>query len=88
MYEKQESSVVDLIREKRIGMVINISDMNDIKENELVGEHVSDGYLIRRASVDANIPLITNILSAIRTISALKRYEHEGFTAKAWSEYK
>lgn len=88
MYEKQEPSVVDLIREKRIGMVINISDMNDIKENELVGEHVSDGYLIRRASVDANIPLITNILSAIRTISALKRYEHEGFTAKAWSEYK
>jgi carbamoyl-phosphate synthase large subunit len=88
MHEEKHPNVVDLIREKTVGMVINISDMTDIKETELVGEHVSDGYLIRRASVDANIPLITNILSAIRTITALKRYEKTGFTVKAWSEYK
>jgi carbamoyl-phosphate synthase large subunit len=88
MHEDKHPNVVDLIREKTVGMVINISDMTDIKETELVKEHVSDGYLIRRASVDANIPLITNILSAIRTITALKRYEKTGFTVKAWSEYK
>lgn len=88
MHEDKHPNVVDLIHDKKVGMVINISDMSDIKETELVGEHMSDGYLIRRASVDANIPLITNILSAIMTISALKRYEKTGFTAKAWSEYK
>ena len=88
MHEEKHPNVVDLIHEKTVGMVVNISDMADIKETELVGEHMSDGYLIRRASVDANIPLITNIHSAIRTITALKRYEKGNFTVKAWSEYK
>ncbi len=88
MHEEKSPNVVDLIRDKVVGLVVNISDMEDVKETEHLGEHLSDGYLIRRATVDANIPLITNIINANAFIHALHKYRNGGLSAKAWSEYK
>ncbi|MCX7996623.1 MAG: carbamoyl-phosphate synthase (glutamine-hydrolyzing) large subunit [Patescibacteria group bacterium] len=87
MYEGKSPNVVDLIRDKVVGLVVNISDIDDVKETEHIGEHQTDGFRIRRAAVDANIPLITNILNANVFIRALHRYEEEKMEVKAWFEY-
>lgn len=87
MHEEKSPNVVELIKDKVVGLVINISDMEDVQETEHITEHVSDGFYIRRASVDANIPLITDTLNAITFIKALFKFQNGGLSAKAWSEY-
>ncbi len=47
-------NVIDLIDEKKVGLVINTS-------NKFSHEEVSDGYLIRRKAIDRNIPLLINL---------------------------
>jgi len=52
--EDKHPNVVDMIDDKKVGLVINTS-------NRFSHEEVSDGYLIRRKAVDRNIPLLTNL---------------------------
>lgn len=87
MHEGGSPNVVDLIRDKMVGLVINISDTEDVQETAHIGEHMSDGFRIRRAAVDANIPLITNILNANVFVRALYMYKDGGLQAKSWAEY-
>ena len=47
-------NVVDMIEDKKVGLVINTS-------NRFSHEEISDGYLIRRKAIDRNIPLLTNL---------------------------
>jgi len=58
VHDDKSPDVIDLIRQKKVQLVLNISDRNDLGVKELSKE-VTDGYLIRRAAVDANIPLFT-----------------------------
>ncbi len=48
---------------------------------------VTDGYLIRRKSVDLNIPLITNVQVAGIIAEALKRYGEDDLKVREWREY-
>mgnify|MGYP003682653561 FL=1 len=50
----QHPNVVDMIEDKKVGLVINTS-------NRFSHEEISDGYLIRRKAVDRNVPLLTNL---------------------------
>jgi carbamoyl-phosphate synthase large subunit len=60
-------NVVDNIENRSVSMVINTS-------NKFSHEEISDGYLIRRKSVDRNIPLITNLQVAKLLARSLEQF--------------
>lgn len=70
----------DLLRERKIDMVINIP--RNLTESELQND-----YTIRRAAVDFNIPLITNARLASAFIYAFTRYTLDDLSIKSWGEY-
>jgi carbamoyl-phosphate synthase large subunit len=74
------SNALDLIREKKIDLVINIP-------KNLSSEELSNDYTIRRAAVDFNIPLISNARLASAFIYSIDRYNLEDLKIKAWDEY-
>ncbi len=73
-------NAVDFIRDGKVDLVINLPK-ND-KPDEL-----TNGYMIRRAAVDYNVPLITNRQVAVRFIEAASRLTMEQIQAKPWAEY-
>ena len=73
-------SSIDLIRNHRVGLVINIPKNFTHKE-------LTNGYKMRRAAVDFNVPLITNARLANAFIKAFCRYSAAELAIKAWDEY-
>ncbi|MCD7722107.1 MAG: carbamoyl-phosphate synthase (glutamine-hydrolyzing) large subunit [Prevotellaceae bacterium] len=72
---------LDLMHQHRIDMVVNIP--KDLSAGEL-----SNGYKIRRAAVDLNIPLITNARLAAAFVQAFCTLRLEDLAIKSWAEYK
>ncbi len=70
-----------LIRSGKVDLVINIP------KNFTKGE-LTNGYLIRRASADSGVPLITNLQLAKRLAESLARKGNEDIHCRAWSEYQ
>ena len=62
-------------------MVVNIP------KNLTVGE-LSNGYKIRRAAVDLNVPLITNSRLAAAFIRAFTTVKLDDLAIRSWEEYK
>ena len=79
--EGMEPKVLDVLREKKIDMVVNIP-------KDLTPRELTNGYSIRRAAIDLNIPLITNTRLASAFITAFTTMRVEDIEMKAWSEYK
>lgn len=69
-----------IIRDRAVDLVINIPSPD--KEVEL-----SNGYLIRRAAVDFNVPLITNRQIAQRLAEAIERLKPADLRIRSWEEY-
>jgi carbamoyl-phosphate synthase large subunit len=69
-----------LIKEKKIDLVINIP-------KNLSTEELNNDYTIRRASVDFNVPLITNARLASAFIYAITRFKMSDLSIKSWDEY-
>ena len=72
---------IDMLHHHEIDLVVNIP--KDLTVSEL-----SNGYKIRRAAIDLNVPLITNSRLASAFINAFCRIKLEDIDIKAWSEYK
>ena len=72
---------LDMLHRHEIDLVVNIP--KDLTVSEL-----SNGYKIRRAAIDLNVPLITNSRLASAFINAFCRVKLEDIDIKAWSEYK
>ena len=72
---------LDMLHNHEIDLVVNIP--KDLTVSEL-----SNGYKIRRAAIDLNVPLITNSRLATAFINAFCRVRLEDIDIKAWSEYK
>ncbi len=79
--EDKSPNTLELIKERKIEMVINIP--KDHTKREL-----SNGYRIRRNAIDFNIPLITNARVASAFIYAICKLDVEELPIKAWNEYK
>jgi carbamoyl-phosphate synthase large subunit len=73
-------NTIDLIKEKKIDLVINIPKNYTPRE-------LQNGYQIRRNSIDYNIPLITNSRVASAFIYAVCKYEIGDISIKSWDEY-
>ena len=77
----KEPQALKMLHEKKIDMVVNIP--RDLSAGEL-----DNGYKIRRASIDLNIPLITNARLASAFIQAFCHIDMDDLPIKSWSEYK
>jgi carbamoyl-phosphate synthase large subunit len=73
-------NINEYIRDKKVDMVINIP-------TNYSPEEVTDGYLIRRKAIDANIPLITNKQIAKLLVETLAKNPLESLEIKSWDEY-
>ncbi|MFA6704167.1 MAG: carbamoyl-phosphate synthase (glutamine-hydrolyzing) large subunit [Bacteroidales bacterium] len=75
-----QPQATDLIQNKMIDMVVNIP--KNLTQTEL-----DNGYKVRRASVDFNIPLLTNARLASAFINAFCTINQEDIQIKSWDEY-
>ena len=74
-------TALDLLHQHKIDMVVNIP-------KNLTTHELTNGYKIRRAAIDLNVPLITNARLASAFIRAFCTVGMDGIGIKAWSEYK
>ena len=74
------SEVLSIIKNRKVGLVINIP-----RDNEM--QSLENDYDIRRKAVDLNISLITNIEFARRYVKAIHKYSTGNLLVKSWDEY-
>ena len=79
--EGKQPQALDLLHERKIDMVVNIN------KNLTAGE-LTNGYRLRRAAIDLNIPLLTNARLASAFITAFCMLPIEDLQIKSWAEYK
>ena len=78
--EGQYPQALDLLHEKKIDMVVNMP-------KDLTPRELTNGYKVRRAAIDLNVPLITNSRLASAFISAFCNVSLDDIDIKAWGEY-
>ena len=78
--EGDEPKALNLLHDHTIDMVVNIP-------KNLTSSELSNGYKIRRASIDLNVPLLTNARLASAFIYAFCTTKLEDIGIKAWGEY-
>ncbi|WP_294617542.1 carbamoyl-phosphate synthase (glutamine-hydrolyzing) large subunit [uncultured Bacteroides sp.] len=76
-----QPQALDMLHKKEIDMVVNIP------KNLTAGE-LDNGYKIRRAAIDLNVPLITNARLASAFINAFCTMTPDDLAIKSWEEYK
>ena len=79
--EEGHPQALEMLHNKEIDMVVNIP--RDLSAGEL-----DNGYKIRRAAVDLNIPLVTNARLASAFIHAFCTMTIDDIAIKSWEEYK
>ncbi len=75
-----QPQAIDLLHEHKVDMVVNIP--KNFTDMEL-----SNGYKIRRAAIDLNIPLLTNARLASAYIDAFTTHPLDEMEIKSWDEY-
>ena len=79
--EDSELKITDMMAGKKFDLVINIPKNQTRRE-------LTNGYKIRRAAIDHNIPLLTNARLASAFIHAFCSVKESEISIKAWDEYK
>ena len=79
--QKKQPQALDLLHKKEIDLVVNVP--KNLSETEL-----TNGYMIRRAAIDLNVPLITNPRLASAFIIAFCTKSVDDLAIKSWDEYK
>ena len=78
--DTRKPQALDLLHNHQIDMVVNIP--KDLSSHEL-----TNGYKIRRAAIDLNVPLITNSRLASAFINAFCTVKLDDVDIKSWAEY-
>ncbi len=78
--EDKQPQALDMLRNKEIDMVVNIPKNHSVSE-------LSNGYKIRRAAIDLNVPLLTNSRLASAFIHAFCTMSLDDINIKSWQEY-
>ena len=76
-----ENNIMKMIADHDFDLIINIPKNHTKRE-------LTNGYRIRRAAIDHNIPLITNARLASAFIRAFCKMGVEEIPVKSWEEYK
>lgn len=83
---KKEPNAISMLRQGKIDMVIDVPTSMDSRGQ-------TDGYQMRRATIDCNKPLITDIKNAVLTVDSLHHKwlrEKQGkafYSYLSWQEY-
>ncbi len=75
-----QPQALELLHNKEIDMVVNVP-------KNLTPTELSNGYKIRRAAIDLNVPLLTNARLAAAFISAFTSMTLDDIEIKPWNEY-
>ena len=78
--EDKEPNIMEYLHDRKIDLVINIPKNHTKRE-------LDNGYKIRRAAVDYNIPLITNARLSSAFIYAICKVDPTEIAIKSWDEY-
>ena len=79
--EDKQPQAIDMLHNHEIDLVVNIP-------KNLTSGELTNGYKIRRAAIDLNVPLITNSRLASAFINAFCRIKLDDIDIKSWAEYK
>ena len=77
---EMEPQALQLLHDKAIDLVVNVP-------KNLTGTELSNGRKIRRAAIDLNIPLLTNVRLASAFIHAFSELPLDDIQIKSWDEY-
>ena len=72
---------MDMIGQHKFDLIINVPKNNTKRE-------LTNGYKIRRAAIDHNIPLMTNVRLAKAFIDAFCTLKLKDIKIKSWQEYE
>ena len=78
--EKADNNIMQLIANHTFELIVNIPKNHSRRE-------LTNGYKIRRAAIDHNIPLITNARLASAFIEAFCKLKEADIAIKSWQEY-
>ena len=78
---ESQPQVMQLLHDKKIDLVVNLP-------KNLSSAELSNGYKVRRAAIDLNIPLLTNARLASAFIDAFTTLSPADIQIKSWDEYK
>ena len=78
--EEGKPQALDMLHNHEIDMVVNVP-------KNLTSGELTNGYKIRRAAIDLNVPLITNARLASAFIYAFCTMDVEDLDIKFWQEY-
>ena len=79
--EEGDNNVMEMIAQHRFDLIINVPKNNTKRE-------LTNGYRIRRAAIDHNIPLMTNVRLAKVFVEAFCHTRLADVKMKSWQEYK
>ena len=82
IHERQEPNIADFLSERRIGLVINITDPDFVSE-----KLIDDDYQIRRSSADFGIPLFTNLQAAKLFVQAYSLKKPDDLKINSYEDY-
>ena len=85
--ENRKLNVLEFINQKKVAFVVNLTE-RDPEEQQALSPKITDGQLIRRAAVDNNIPLFTDLQLARSFVKALTTYKLDDLKIKSWNEYQ
>jgi carbamoyl-phosphate synthase large subunit len=80
IYEKRSPNVLTYFQKGKVDLAINLVETKFQKDE-------SDLYTIRRAAIDHNIPLFTNLQKAELFVKAIVEKDINDLPIKSWSEY-
>lgn len=79
---EESPNALDIILSKKVGFVVNLSKLEESEKRQF-----TDGFRIRRATVDNQIPLFTDLHLARAFVKALVHYKIEDLEIKSYKEY-
>ena len=78
--EDMQPQALEMLHNKDFDLVVNIP-------KNLSSKELNNGYKIRRAAIDLNVPLITNARLASAFVEAIGKYSMDDIEIKSWDEY-
>ncbi len=87
LHEETHPNYQDLLKNNTIGIAIVLPERFTDASRKSVQEGLSDGYLMRRMSIDMGVPIFTNAETAMLFIESMHRYTIDTLPVVAWNEY-
>lgn len=88
LYAGEHPNYMDLLKDHKISFSVVIPERFTDAATSRVESGMSDGYTMRRLSIDLSIPIFTNGETASLYIESLRNYSFDTLQIAPWSEYK